>query len=159
MLPSATARRALGWVLPLAALAFAVLVWPFPAPLGVIVNGALVGGRVALIALGIALVYRANRVINFAAGDLGQVPATLAVLLVLSLGWNYLLSAVLGLAAAIVLGVLVETLIIRRFYHSPRLIVTVATIGVAQVLTGAALFLPTWFGDLHADPASTRPSR
>ena len=56
--------------------------WPFPAPLGVIVNGALVGGRVALIALGIALVYRANRVINFAAGDLGQVPATLAVLLV-----------------------------------------------------------------------------
>ena len=114
-----------------------MLVWPFPAPIGVIVNGALVGGRVALIALGIALVYRANRVINFAAGDLGQLPASLAVLLVLSLGWNYVLSAVIGLVAAIVLGVLVETLIIRRFYHSPRLIVTVATIGVAQVLTGA----------------------
>ena len=42
-----------------------------------------------------------------------------------------------------------ETLIIRRFYHSPRLIVTVATIGVSQVLTGAALFLPNWFPDLH----------
>ena len=65
------------------------LVWPFPAPLGVIVNGALVGGRIALIALGIALVYRANRVINFAAADLGAAPGTLAVLLVLSLGWNY----------------------------------------------------------------------
>jgi branched-chain amino acid transport system permease protein len=149
VLPSANARRVLGWALPLAALAFATLVWPFPAPLGVIVNGALVGGRVALIALGIALVYRANRVINFAAGDLGQVPATLAVLLVVSLGWNYLLSAVLGLLAAIVLGVLVETLIIRRFYSSPRLIVTVATIGVSQVLTGAALFLPSWFPDLQ----------
>ena len=46
-LPSADARRVLGWVLPLAALAFATLVWPFPAPIGVIVNGALVGGRVA----------------------------------------------------------------------------------------------------------------
>ncbi len=148
-LPSAGTRRVLGWALPLAALAFATLVWPFPAPVGVIVNGALVGGRVALIALGIALVYRANRVINFAAGDLGQVPATLAVLLVVSLGWNYVLSAVLGLIAAVVLGVLVETLIIRRFYHSPRLIVTVATIGVSQVLTGAALFLPSWFPDLH----------
>ena len=76
----------LAWAIPLGALAFAVLVWPFPAPVGVIVNGALVGGRVALIALGIALVYRANRVINFAAGDLGQLPASLAVLLVLSLG-------------------------------------------------------------------------
>jgi branched-chain amino acid transport system permease protein len=156
-LPSATARRTLGWVLPLAALAFAVLVWPFPAPIGVIVNGALVGGRVALIALGIALVYRANRVINFAAGDLGQLPASLAVLLVLSLGWNYWLSSVLGLVAAIVLGVLVETLIIRRFYSSPRLIVTVATIGVAQVLTGAALFLPTWFGDLTVAPRLDPP--
>ena len=71
-----------------------------------------------------------------------------------------MLSAVLGLVAAIVLGVLVETLIIRRFYHSPRLIVTVATIGVAQVLTGAALFLPNLFGDLHSSsPASTRRSR
>ncbi len=159
-LPSATARRVLGWVLPLGALAFATLVWPFPAPIGVIVNGALVGGRVALIALGIALVYRANRVINFAAGDLGQVPATLAVLLVVSLGWNYVLSAVLGLVAAIVLGILVETLIIRRFYHSPRLIVTVATIGVSQVLTGAALFLPSWFATSRfAAPARSRRSR
>ncbi|MGZ4690148.1 MAG: ABC transporter permease [Acidimicrobiia bacterium] len=156
-LPSATARRTLSRVVPLAALAFAVLVWPIPAPLGVIVNGALVGGRVALIALGIALVYRANRVINFAAGDLGQLPATLAVLFVLSLGWNYFLSAAIGLVAAIVLGVLVETLIIRRFYHSPRLIVTVATIGVAQVLTGAALFLPTWFGDLTVEPRLDPP--
>ena len=74
LVPDATVRRVLAWVIPLGILAFAVLVWPFPAPLGVIVNGALVGGRVALIALGIALVYRANRVINFAAGDLGQSP-------------------------------------------------------------------------------------
>ena len=63
----------------------------------------------------------------------------------------------LGLVAAILLGVLVETLIIRRFYHSPRLIVTVATIGVAQVLTGAALFLPDLFGDLTV-AAPARPA-
>lgn len=156
-LPSATTRRTLSWILPLGALVFAVTIWPFPAPLGVIVNGALVGGRVALIALGIALVYRANRVINFAAGDLGQLPASIAVLFVLSLGWNYVLSALIGLVAAIVLGVLVETLIIRRFYHSPRLIVTVATIGVAQVLTGAALFLPNLFGSLTVQPRLDPP--
>ena len=105
MLPAApSARRALAWGVPVAVVSFAVLVWPFPAPLGVIVNGALVGGRIALIALGIALVYRANRVINFAAGDLGQLPASLAVLLILSWGWNYFLSAVIGLVAAVLLG-------------------------------------------------------
>src|ERR1700704_3358638 len=105
VLPTPQARRLVAWAAPIALLAFSVTVWPFPAPLGVIVNGALVGSRVALIALGIALVYRANRVINFAAGDLGQPPATLAVLLVLSWGWNYVVSAIVGLVAAVLIGV------------------------------------------------------
>jgi branched-chain amino acid transport system permease protein len=157
VLPSPTARRIVGWALPLAALTFAVTVWPFPAPLGVIVNGALVGSRVALIALGIALVYRANRVINFAAGDLGQLPATLAVLLVLSWGWNFYVSAGVGLVAAILVGLLVERLIIRRFYKSPRLVVTVATIGIAQLLTAVALFMPDWFGELTVAPRLDPP--
>jgi branched-chain amino acid transport system permease protein len=119
----------------------------FPAPMGVVLNGALVGGRIALIALGIALVYRANRIVNFAQGDLGGVPATLAVMLVVSSGLNYWLGFLAGLGAAIVLGVLVETLIIGRFFRAPRLVLTVATIGVAQLLTGAALLLPRAFGD------------
>ena len=86
----------------------------FPAPLGVVVNGALFGSRIALIALGIAPIYRANRIINFAQGDLGAVPATLAVMLVVAWNWNYWIGLIAGLAAALVLGVLVETLIIRR---------------------------------------------
>lgn len=157
VLPTAASRRLVGWLLPLAALVLAVTVWPFPAPLGVIVNGALLGSRVALIALGIALVYRANRVINFSAGDLGQLPTSLAVLLVLSWGWNFYASAVIGLAAAILLGFLVERLIIRRFYKSPRLVVTVATIGIAQLLTAVALFMPGWFGDLTIVPRLDPP--
>jgi hypothetical protein len=88
VLPTPQARRVVGWAAPVAALAFAVLVWPIPPARS---HRQRRAGREpgALIALGIALVYRANRVINFAAGDLGQLPATLAVLLVLSWGWNY----------------------------------------------------------------------
>ena len=119
----------------------------FPAPLGIVVNGALVGGRIALIALGIALVYRANRIINFAQGDLGAVPATLGVMLVVAWTWSYWFGLLVGLAASILLGVLVESLIIRRFFTAPRLMLTVATIGISQVLAGAALFLPRAFGD------------
>ncbi|HEY4401745.1 MAG TPA: ABC transporter permease [Acidimicrobiia bacterium] len=138
--------RLLAYVLPVAALIFAVRVWPFPAPNGVILDGALGGGRIALIALGIALIYRANRVINFAQGDLGQVPATLGALLVITLSVNYFVAFTTGLVAAIVLGVLVETLIIRRFFRAPRLILTVATIGLSQVLIGAGLFIAQAFG-------------
>ena len=138
--------RLLAYVLPVAGLIFAVRVWPFPAPNGVILDGALGGGRIALIALGIALIYRANRVINFAQGDLGQVPATLGALMVITLSVNYFVAFATGLVAAVLLGIVVETLIIRRFFRAPRLILTVATIGLSQVLIGAGLFLAQAFG-------------
>ena len=48
---------------------------------GIVVQGALIGSLTALFAVGIALVYRANRIVNFAQGDLGAVPAIFAILL------------------------------------------------------------------------------
>jgi branched-chain amino acid transport system permease protein len=143
-------------LLPLLALVVAQrILWP--APLGVVINGALVGGRIALIALGIALVYRANRIVNFAQGDLGGVPAALGVMLVVSWGWSYWLGLTVGLAAAVVLGVLVETLVIRRFATAPRLVLTVATIGISQLLIGASLLLPRAFGSTTFSPRLEPP--
>jgi branched-chain amino acid transport system permease protein len=75
----------------------------FPARWGIVLNGALMGGRIALIALGIGLIYRANRVVNFAQGDLGGAPAALAVMLVVSWGWGYWFGFVAGLAPSVVL--------------------------------------------------------
>ena len=39
-----------------------------------------------------------------------------------------------------------EALVIRRFFRSSRLVLSVATIGLAQVLAGLGLLLPGWFG-------------
>jgi branched-chain amino acid transport system permease protein len=138
--------RRVAFLAPLAALLVLQQVF-FPAPKGIVLNGALVGGRIALIALGIALVYRANRIVNFAQGDLGALPATLGVMLVVAWGWSYWFGLIVGLVAAVVLGVLVEGLIVRRFFNAPRLVLTVATIGLSQLLAGAGLFLPRAFGD------------
>src|SRR4051812_14879895 len=75
--------------------------WSLPA--GVVVQGVLIGGLTALLAVGIALVYRANHIINFAQGDLGAFPATLAVLLMVTgIGLPYPLTFVTGLLAALV---------------------------------------------------------
>jgi branched-chain amino acid transport system permease protein len=124
--------------------------------LGIIVQGMLVGGISALLGVGIALIYRANRIVNFAQGDLGVVPALLAIVLIAPdqdggppdwvTGLPYLVSVAIGLLAAIVLGFLVEKLFILRFSRSPRLILTVATIGVSQLLIAFSLFMPGWFG-------------
>ncbi|MFI5048096.1 MAG: branched-chain amino acid ABC transporter permease, partial [Acidimicrobiia bacterium] len=122
-------------------------------PLGIVAQGALLGGLSALLALGLALVYRANRILNFAQGDLGAAPASLAVLLVVSSGASWLVAFTIGLVAAVVLGALVELVVIRRFFRSPRLVLSVATIGLAQVLAGLGLLLPRWF-DVAAPPQS-----
>src|SRR5204863_4973264 len=70
-------------------------------PLGVMLQGASRGLITALIAVGIALVYRTNNIINFAAAELGLVPATLTVLLVVDHGWPYYPTLIIGLASAV----------------------------------------------------------
>ena len=138
-------RPALAWVAATVAFLLIVqLLWGPPA--GIVVQGALLGGLSALLALGLALVYRAHRILNFAQGDLGAAPASLAVLLVVTSGASWLVAFVAGLATAVVVGVLVELLVIRRFFRAPRLVLSVATIGLAQVLAGIGLLLPGWFG-------------
>lgn len=133
-------RRGAAALAPAALVVAVQLVW-FPAPLGILVRGATIGLLTALLAVGMALVYRANRVVNFAQGDLGFVPGLLGVMLVLFSGVPYGLGFAAGLGAAIVLGAVVELAIVRRFFRAPRLILTVATLGLAQLLTGGAILL------------------
>lgn len=78
----------------------------------------MLGLLTALLAVGMALVYRANRVINFAQADLGFVPAILSVGLIVFNGLPYLFGLGVGLISSIVLGAIVELAIVRRFVRS-----------------------------------------
>jgi ABC-type branched-subunit amino acid transport system permease subunit len=133
-----------GLAVVVAALVLQRLLWP--APLGVLVQGLVLGGLTALTAFGIALVHRADRIVNFAQGDLGGVPAGLAVLLIVSSGWPYPLALATGLVVAVALGALVHGGVIRRFARAPRLVLTLATIFLAQILAAGAVGLPRAFG-------------
>lgn len=101
---------------------------------GLVLRGVTLGGLGALAALGMALTYRAHRVVNFSQGALGLVPVTLATYLILLSGVPYLAGLAVGLVVAAVLGVAVEAGVVRRFFRAPRLALTVATIGLAQLL-------------------------
>ncbi len=150
--PRAMARAAGRAVLPLALMVAAVALAPsWHIPLGIYIDGAIQGLLLGLIALGFVIVYRANRIVNFAAADLGAVPASFAFLLWASVGWNIYLSLALGFGAAILLGVLVEFLFLRIFFKAPRLILTVVTIGVTDLLVALGLFLPVWLGQPSND--------
>ena len=104
-------------------------------PNGMYLQGLIVGLLSALLAIGLILIYRANRIINFAQGSLGAVAATLANELFVIYHVPYIVSLITGIAAGVALSLLAEFLVIRRFSKAPRLILTVATIGLAQLLS------------------------
>jgi branched-chain amino acid transport system permease protein len=141
---------------PVAAI-FAVQLVLFPLPVGPWVQGLIIGGLTALIALGMALTYQSNRVVSFAQADLGMAPVVLAYLLITAWGWPWLVAVPTGLLTAGVLGAVVEMAIIRRFRNAPRLLLTVATLGLAQVLAGIALLLPRWFDERLLAPRIEPP--
>ena len=133
------------YIAPAAIVAVQLIV--FPMPIGAMFSGLILGMLGALGAVGLALVWRSNRIVNFAQGDLGTFPATLAVLLITIVGLPWIVGVVAGLAAAAAVGLLADVLVVRRFYRAPRLQLTVATLGLAQLLAFGALLLPRAWGE------------
>jgi ABC-type branched-subunit amino acid transport system ATPase component/ABC-type branched-subunit amino acid transport system permease subunit len=118
---------------------------PHVMPGGVLLQGAEEGAVNGLLALGLVLTYRASRIVNFAYGAMGALAATVAVELYLVDHVNWIACVVLGVLFGGVVGILVDG-VLRRFFDAPRLVVTVATIGLAQGLGGLQLLVPRWLG-------------
>lgn len=114
----------------------------FSSPAGVVVNGILSGLITSLVAVAIAVVYRSSKVINFAAAELGIVAAVTAVLTAEQSGAPWAVGLLIAVVGGAVTGLVAEFVILRAFFRSPRLIVTVVTLGIAQLLTFAALRIP-----------------
>ena len=105
----------------------------------------VIGGMItAVVAMGIVLVYRSSRVINFAVGNMG-VPATaLFAIMAGKHGWPYWPALFGALLVGTLTGTVIELTVIRRLFLSPRVIVLVATIGVAQLCEAVTLSLPEY---------------
>jgi branched-chain amino acid transport system permease protein len=125
-------------------------------PREVFLQSAVVGALYALVAMGLIVVYRANQVINFAQAQLGAVPAVIAALLIARQQTPYLLVLPIVLLGSALLGAGVEVTIIRRFSSAPRLILTVATIGVGLLLVVLEFYAKVWIPGELLDGAGDR---
>ena len=120
MLRGSAAGRTVSW------LAGALVVWflcanllPHGAPTGVVLSGIVFGAINSLVAISIVLVYRANRVINFAAAEFGAVAAVLAIELHIQVHLNYFLCILTGLVVSAALGAVTEMTILRPSRTGP----------------------------------------
>ena len=103
-----------------------------------VVNGMVLG----LLALGVVLVYRSTRVINLAVGNMGLPATGLMALLVINYDFPYWLALPIALVVGIAVGALIERAVIRRLFDAPRVIVLVATIGIAQLMQAVLASYP-----------------
>ena len=176
-------------------LAGVALLLPHGMPAGVLVAGVVTGCVFSLQALGLVMVMRNDRIINFAQVQLGVLSATLFSQFVIHstgirllrdlcgpcvpglprpnafysthpktfladlqshgltslLVANFAVSALIALVVAPLIAVAVYLLIVRRFATSSRLVLTVATIGIGQLVAGLGVRLTGgWFsGDVE----------
>ena len=86
---------------PTIAALLAIQLFFFGMPFGVWTRGLVLGLLAAMLAVGMALIYRANRVVNFAQGDMGSVPVGFAAALMLFWHWPYLVGLGVGLLMAV----------------------------------------------------------
>src|SRR4051812_23930985 len=103
----------------------------------VLVLGVLAGGIYALFAVGIVLVYRGSRVLNFAQGEVGTAGLFIATWLTVDHGAPWIVGAVVAIVVTAGIGVLFERFVVRRMGDAPRVSVAVATVGLLLFVSSA----------------------
>ncbi len=106
-----------------------------------VVTGLLLGGPLALNALGIVLIFKATYIFNFAQGQMLLLGALITWWFALELGAPLWLAIILALVLSAVFGLLIERLALRPMTGQPLLSIILMTLGLSQVLQGLALLV------------------
>ncbi|MFT5195744.1 MAG: branched-chain amino acid transport system permease protein [Cellvibrionaceae bacterium] len=108
-----------------------------------LIDGTLQGGVLALIAIGIVLIYRSSEIFNFAQGHMLMIGAYLTWLYAQFVGgfteekWIILpVAIVLALISAVILGFLIERFALRPMTGQPLLSIILMTLGLSQLFEG-----------------------
>lgn len=105
-----------------------------------LVIGVVTGAIYGLIALGLVLVYKGSRVLNFAQAEIGGAGLYLTYICLDHFKLPWPVAALITITAATLLGIAFERLFVRRMGDAPRLTVAVATVGLFFLLLSAELY-------------------
>ncbi|MGD2252916.1 MAG: branched-chain amino acid ABC transporter permease [Anaerolineales bacterium] len=105
------------------------------------VTGLLAGGPIALMALGLVLIFKSSYIFNFAQGQLLLAGALVTWWLSNEAGLPLWLAILLALGISALLGLAIERLALRPLTGQPLLSIILMTLGLSQALQGLALLL------------------
>uniref|UniRef100_A0A7C3ZAS8 Branched-chain amino acid ABC transporter permease n=1 Tax=Desulfobacca acetoxidans TaxID=60893 RepID=A0A7C3ZAS8_9BACT len=106
-----------------------------------LINGLTTGSAYALIALGYTMIYGILGLINFAQGEIYMGGAFVTVLLLATGRVPFLLAVAAGMAAAAVLGLILERVAFRPLRGAHPLVPLISAIGASIFLQSLALLL------------------
>lgn len=114
-----------------------------------VITGLLNGGTLALIALGIVLIFKSSEVFNFAHGHMVMVGAYMTWWFAggtsqdgdMPVDLPFALAVVVGIVIAIFVGLLIERVALRPMSGQPLLAIMLMTLGLAQLFEGLVTVL------------------
>jgi branched-chain amino acid transport system permease protein len=102
----------------------------------ILVSSIAAGGVYGLIALGFVLIYKATSVLNLATGEFMTLGAFICFSAMTQMSAPFYIAFLLTMAAAAVLGIVVERVVLRPLIGEPIIAVIMVTIGLASILKG-----------------------
>jgi len=109
-----------------------------------------VGCMYALVALGVALIYNATNIINFAQGEFVMLGGMTMVTLYGEMGWPLYFAIPLTMVITTVVGMALMRVSYRPGKSTSLITVLIITIGASLLISGSALHV--WDGDIHRFP-------
>jgi branched-chain amino acid transport system permease protein len=97
-----------------------------------------------LVACGLSLIFGVSRIVNLAHGSFYMVGAYVAYYLIRFLpngAFSFWASILLAALVVGVLGLIIETLLLRRLYHAPELFILFATFGIVLMIQDLSRWL------------------
>jgi branched-chain amino acid transport system permease protein len=97
-----------------------------------------------LVACGLSLIFGVSRIVNLAHGSFYMVGAYVAYYLIRYLpngAFSFWTSILLAALVVGVLGLIIETLLLRRLYHAPELFILFATFGIVLMIQDLSRWL------------------
>lgn len=106
-----------------------------------VIDGISTGAIVALVAIGLSLVFRISRFVNVAHVDLATVGAYITLLFASTLAFPFAFAALIGVAAVAVVGLASYKLVYRRLRNERAITLIIASVGVAFFLRYLVTFI------------------
>jgi branched-chain amino acid transport system permease protein len=106
-----------------------------------IVTGILSAGPIALMALGLVLIFKATSIFNFAHGHLTLFGALITWWLSIEKGYPLTVAIIMALLLSLIIGFAIERLALRPLTGQSLLSIVLMTLGLGEAIQGLALLI------------------